>query len=319
MSNGDRLNCCALVYRSEKPLYFVWTAHHAIFDGWSMQALMKEVCERYMGKLSTLPDPGPASFLHYLQGLDRNAMATFWKQELSGISSEPILWLDFEENPLVQQWEFRQICFSILPGSMFTPAILLQFACALLVSAANASHDVVLELMVTGRTAPVTELAHTLFPTVAVVPLRFRFSPSDNVTDALLQMQSHTHRLSRYEQFCWQSILALDKQIRHTLQKSAISLIIHPPAKQGSSQIPNLELTAMSPMIPHNVAIQLEFSLDDEGAEAMVLFNERLFSKQKVGQLLDAFEAIVAAVVYAGTDATLDSILSTEAVLGLTG
>lgn len=290
-----------------------------IFDGWAMQALMKEVCERYTGKLSTLPDPGPASFLHYLKGLDRNAMATFWKQELSGLSSKSILGPDFEKNPLAQQWEFRQIRFSILPGSMFTPAILLQFACALLVSAASTSHDVVLELMVTGRTATVTGLAHTLFPTVAVVPLRFRFNPRDNVTDALLKMQSHTHALLRYEQFGWQSILALDEKIRHTLQRSAIPLIIHPTVKQGSSLIPNLELTTMPPMIPHNVAIQLECSLDDEGAEAMVLFDERLFSKHKVGQLLDAFEGIVAAVVHAGTDATLDSILNTEAVLRLTG
>jgi len=132
------------------------------------------------------------------------------------------------------------------------------------------------------------------------------------------KMQSHTHALLRYEQFGWQSILALDEKIRHTLQRSAIPLIIHPTVKQGSSLIPTLELTTMSPMIPHNVAIQLECSLDDEGAEAMVLFDERLFSKHKVGQLLDAFEGIVAAVVHAGTDATLDSILNTEAVLRLT-
>ncbi|KAE9366548.1 acetyl-CoA synthetase-like protein [Stipitochalara longipes BDJ] len=318
MTTGDRLNRCALVYQSEKPRYFVWTAHHAIFDGWALEALMKEVCDRYSGKPITLPDPGPASFLHHLKGLDRTSMAAFWRQELSGLSSKPMLAFDFEEHPLAQQWEIRHIRFCIPPGRMFTPAILLQFSWALLLSVASASDDVVLELMLTGRTAPVARLAHTLFPTVAVVPLRFRYSPGDNVMDALLKMQTHTHGLVPYEQFGWQSILALDEEIRHTLHRSAIPLIIHPAAKQSSTIAPNLELTTMSPMLHHNVAIQFECSLDDTGAETMILFDERLLTKHKVEQLLDAFEAIVAAVVHADANATLDRILNTEAVARVT-
>lgn len=319
MTLGGRLNRCAYVFESEGLQFFVWTAHHAIYDGWAQQELLRDVCERYSGTTSTFPDPGPANFLNYITGLDRDAMATFWRGELSDLASKPLLGVEWKDTPCAEQWEVRRIDFCLPPGRPFTPAMLLQFSWALLVSVASASDDIVLELMLTGRTAPVAGLANTLVPTVAVVPLRFRYSQDEKVIDALQKMQSHTHALIEYEQFGYQPILALDRKIGQLIRRCAVPLIIHPIAAHDSDIAPNLKLANISPMAPPNVAIQLDCSLDKDGAEAMVVFDDNLFSKHQVERLLNALETTVAAVLHADANCTLEFILDSTIIPRLKG
>jgi hypothetical protein len=316
MATGCRLNRCAVVHDSGMPKYFVWTAHHAIYDGWSMQALLREFCQRYMGQtMSFNPDPGPASFLHHFKGLERPNMESFWKRELSDLSSKPMLGIQPQPSPCANRFTLRVIRFSVPHNRTFTSATLLQFCWALLLSVGSGSDDVVLELMLTGRTAPIANIEHVLFPTVATVPFRFRFCRMERVLDSLIRMQAQTHALSQHEQLGWRTILDLDASSKQTIRSTAMPLIIHPASSEGPTiDGYGLDVVKVSPMTPHNVAIQADCALDSTGAEVVIVYDDRIFPKDHVERLLDGLERILEAVSRVEGDVLIHAILESDTV-----
>ena len=64
--------------------YFVWTVHHAIFNGWSRQLLLDQVEKRYQGGLYSLLNPF-RQYVAYIYGQDEYEMKAFWSRKLAGV------------------------------------------------------------------------------------------------------------------------------------------------------------------------------------------------------------------------------------------
>jgi aryl carrier-like protein len=64
--------------------YFVWTVHHAIYDGWSLPQILQDVEQVYY---NAAPNPtiGFNSFIKYLKDVDQAAAGEFWSTQLTGI------------------------------------------------------------------------------------------------------------------------------------------------------------------------------------------------------------------------------------------
>ncbi|KOP26732.1 peptide synthetase [Hapalosiphon sp. MRB220] len=91
---------CTLLQLSEQEHILLFTIHHIVFDGWSKGILIREIAALYTafaaGKSSSLPAL-PIQYAdfavwqrQYLQGERREALLTYWKQQLANL---PVLQL----------------------------------------------------------------------------------------------------------------------------------------------------------------------------------------------------------------------------------
>ena len=76
MGYGLPLSRYAIITNSEDDLFFVWTIHHALYDGWSMSRVLEKVKLAYEGE-SILRTPSFSGFAGYVAGIiRRNVMNT---------------------------------------------------------------------------------------------------------------------------------------------------------------------------------------------------------------------------------------------------
>lgn len=81
----------ALFRMDEASHRLVWSFHHALLDGWSVQLILGELVQVYSALLhGQRPNPPEAvpfdRYVTWLEGCDRNMARAFWKRELAQVS-----------------------------------------------------------------------------------------------------------------------------------------------------------------------------------------------------------------------------------------
>lgn len=188
--------------RDESPnRYFVWTMHHSIYDGWSLPKMLQSVAGIMKGKEHTvLPRISMARFVQYLQQRDEPSPTSFWQEQLGDaqFSAFPSLpYPSYKPQPL--QNAKRSIVLKGAVVSSVTTPTMLRAAWAVLVSTYTASEDVVLNVVSSGRNAPVVGLMDMLGPTVTSYPVRVRVDSQQDVLEFLDNLHTQATRIIPFE------------------------------------------------------------------------------------------------------------------------
>jgi amino acid adenylation domain-containing protein len=191
--DGGILSRYAIIGEHSNRPTFAWTAHHAIYDGWSLPALLSRVEERYRNSEALIaPSPHYSRFVEYLSGLDASASDAYWAERLSG-SGTP------QHFPQLPHPGYRveatsQVCrpvgFIKPKGSNLTMASFLRAAWALVVSIYSSSDDIIFGEILNGRDAPVSGIEDLVGPTLASVPRRVRIDRGMSVQQMLADVQA---------------------------------------------------------------------------------------------------------------------------------
>lgn len=81
MMHGQPLNRFGLIRQSSGEGFFVWTAHHSTYDGWSMNLTLQQVADIYLH--DTAPRLVPYTrFIRYLAQADMEVAQKYWQQQL---------------------------------------------------------------------------------------------------------------------------------------------------------------------------------------------------------------------------------------------
>ncbi|KAJ5602410.1 hypothetical protein N7537_005366 [Penicillium hordei] len=170
--------------------YFVLTFHHALYDGWSIPLLMRQVESAYHGR-SVRVEPF-TGFIRYCLSLEAEATQKFWTSEFSNLKAVPFpdprnatTSSKIEERMTVN----RTITIPRIAHANITLVNIIKLAWSVVVSAYTDSEDVVFGLTTSGRDAPVSNIDLMTGPTFATVPFRVRILPKQSVQDALLSIQ----------------------------------------------------------------------------------------------------------------------------------
>ncbi|KAF4459940.1 non-ribosomal peptide synthetase [Fusarium albosuccineum] len=89
MDLGQPLSRYALVREGGKPKYFVWTIHHALYDGWSMGLILNMINDAFHGQITSQDRSQFQHFIKYLDNKDEKAEASYWREYLEGYDSAP--------------------------------------------------------------------------------------------------------------------------------------------------------------------------------------------------------------------------------------
>lgn len=177
---------------NNSPLTFVWAAHHALYDGWSLSTLQDRVEARYrQPEAPPAPTPHYSRFVEYLSNIDASSSDAFWANKLSDSAPRHFPSLPHPGYRVqASSQTHRAVRFTKPKGSDVTTASFLRAAWALVLSVYSASDDVVFGEVLNGRDVPVAGIEDLVGPTFASVPRRVQMDRSWSVERALADVQA---------------------------------------------------------------------------------------------------------------------------------
>lgn len=281
--------------------YFVWTIHHAIYDGWSMQLIMNMLERAYEGRELDLETPPFQKFVKHLMNADKHGADDYWREQFNGLAAPIFPQLP---TPTFEPKSDVSILHKIedlkWPNSGITPSTIVRAAWSLLIAEHTDACEVVLGITTTGRQAALPGVEDILGPTIATVPVRISVEKSQNIDDFLQRTQSQSVEMTTYEQTGLQQISKVSKEAEQACQFQTLLVIQPAPSSTQEQNSPfSNEPDEQCDIVNTNVAdldthgLTVEIDLMDTGAQLRLGFDSTILPKVQVERLATQLEHVM--------------------------
>ncbi|ORY11754.1 nonribosomal peptide synthase [Clohesyomyces aquaticus] len=195
---GGLLAAYTIVKTESNDRYFVWTIHHALYDGWSIPFMLRRVEQLYEATALEVPKIPYTRFIKYLLDIDRNASAAFWQAHLAGAAPYQFPQRHHVTGDEIPNGQVRNH-IAHMPSNRhdgITPSTVIRAAWSLLVAAYTGCDDVVFGETLTGRDISLPGITELCGPTLTTCPTRVRINRRGTVQDLLHEVaKSATDRI----------------------------------------------------------------------------------------------------------------------------
>lgn len=317
---GEPLLRLAVVRQTTNPAaYFVWTAHHATYDGWSMTALFKQVDDAFWGK-PVMPSTPFKQFIGHIVRIDESAAENFWQETLDGRRSCPVSFPPTSQDNAssfpgklatkiaVQAQAPDAIASGILDSTIK------RAAWALTLASFSDSPDIIFAQTLSGRSVSMSGIEEVVGPTVATVPVRVRFPTKLSgvtVRSFLEKLQADAFDSMQFEQVGLQHIREVSIDARSAVDNISNLFVIQPNQYDG-----DVTFLGVEPLARHEDTF-LEYypltvlcNLGDSGEYTVeALFDEDVISSEQTTRILHQFQHMVQQLsMISNMDTPLDAI-----------
>lgn len=297
MTLGQPLVRYGFVQEPAGECYFIWTAHHALYDGWTVTRLSRRLAEIYHSSQSRPPAPY-TRFIKYLQnGRTNKASSTeYWREQLEG--------------DVMTSWPRRPVDAQPLPKDDFHQAIplpttqrqckvtmstILRSAWSLVVAQYSGHEDIAFAVTVSGRNASVPGISDIAGPTITTVPIRTHVEQTQTVAQYLEAIQLQATNMIEHEHTGLQGIKALAPELASTLDMGSL-LVIQPADESGSDgqfDFQGMEMILM-PIEPFNAhAITIECKLEGQQVIFDVHYDKKIIPSSRMKHVMDYFACLI--------------------------
>ncbi|GME39287.1 Nonribosomal peptide synthase [Neofusicoccum parvum] len=301
MGLGTPLSRYALIHdHTLDKRHFVWTVHHALYDGWSTPLILERV-QRAHQHLAT---PRPSQMKHFVAHLRRQPRATseaYWQRALAGATgpqypSLPSRTYLPQPDALVE----RRIALSRRGASAVMAGTLIRGAWALVAAQQAGADDVVFGETFTGRGVAVPGAELIEGPMITTVPVRVRVDRAAPVREFLLGIQEQGFARLPHEHLGMQHIrrVSADAQLACEVK---MGLVIQPgeieegEAAGGADGLPPFRATDAAREALHfnSYPLMLVCSLQADGFLVMASFDSNLVAVPQMERVLAQLERVV--------------------------
>ncbi|KAJ3018361.1 hypothetical protein HKX48_002951 [Thoreauomyces humboldtii] len=198
----------------------VWTIHHSLIDGWSMQLLFDDLLAAYMEE-PLAARPPYASYVRYLQSCDPNASQSFWKNHLDGATPTPYP-RHFSgsrkavsgDNVVTFALDLDVRAFS--ENHSISIATLFNACVAMVLSQYTGTKDVLLGTVASGRDVPIAHVSAMVGVLIRTLPLRIQLpdEATTSVRELLLALQESYLEAASHGLLSLQDIKRLAPQLQ---------------------------------------------------------------------------------------------------------
>ncbi|KAH8805177.1 hypothetical protein F5884DRAFT_885253 [Xylogone sp. PMI_703] len=296
MGYGCQLTRYGLIELPSGDRYFVWTAHHAIYDGWSFRLIMKEVESIYRTpEIADSPrSPSYARFIEHLQDIDTHASEQFW---LSQLSSKPLS--TFPEpressKSLVETSITHRVQISRPRGSDITLSTLIRTAWSLVVAEHADSDDIVFGAILMGRNGSVEAIERITGPTITTVPIRVSIDRQKTADELLKAVQDDATSMMPFEHTGLQNIKRLGPEAERACNFQNL-LVIQPGGQfdlEGELWRSD-DMLAKGEMVLLTYALIVECRLEKDGIEIVAQYRDEVIPTLQMRRILHQFEHIM--------------------------
>lgn len=289
MSIGQKLCRFALI-NAEDSVYFVWTAHHAIYDGWSMDLLLQDVSDLYFGR-AVASRPSLNSFVQHLTLQDSTLCKFFWTNYLEGYENTEFIQLPGTKSSALATRTVRHHIKAFSANkAQVTNSIVLRVAWALVLAHYSGSQDVVFGCTQSGRTSDAEDVDRLIAPMFATVPVRIKFEQKDPIVSLLSTVQKAANDMLPYEHVGLQNLRQFGSECGDACDFQTI-LIIQPPIKQRPSPFHDRQHVEGDELLMYALGIECIPEHDQLLIEAN--FDPEVIDEGTVRRMLQLFVSIV--------------------------
>ncbi|KAJ4374878.1 hypothetical protein N0V83_001956 [Neocucurbitaria cava] len=199
--NGAPLTTFAIVGENTSAPFFVWTAHHAVYDGWSWATLFRKVESCYRDGTQQMQAPVPYSrFIKYLSTLDQKQSDDFWLSNLDNMTAPQFPQLPSPDHRVEANSQLlHNVTITREPSIEVTLPSMIRAAWGLLLATYSGSDDVLWGETNSGREASVTGIESVIGPTITTAPVRLRLNRKLSVHEYLKETQRQSSTSLPYQ------------------------------------------------------------------------------------------------------------------------
>ena len=300
MEPGQPLSRYATIGNKNSPTHFVWTVHHALFDGWCLPLILDAVHNAYLAKPNERPT-GFNSFVRYISTLPEKESSQYWESYLADGDFAPFPPLPpYIQEPAADATLEMVFSSLVRSGSTNTPSVLIRGALGLLIHQYTGSSDVLLGSTVSGRNAPVPGVHEIIGPTIATVPIRMQLSEDQNINSFLESVQQDATDMIAYEQTGLQRIAKVNEDGKEACRFQTL-LVIHPNEEKlqpdDDTRLGKWRTSEDNNEGFSTHAITLECYLADDAVTMKATYDSRVVKPWKMKQMLQNLDTILTRLV----------------------
>ncbi|MER8504853.1 amino acid adenylation domain-containing protein [Mesorhizobium sp. M0204] len=299
----------------------LFTFHHALLDGWSLNRLFREIWEVYRaleaGQTPSLaPAPSYAEFLSWLGRRDPEESRRYWAEALHGLAGPIPLPVLREPSPSGGRsvGHLLRDIPADLTGRLqklarterVTLSTVFQVAWAILLSRLSARDEAVFGTIVSGRPADLDGVEEMIGLFINTVPRRIPIAAGANVADTLRQAQASATRQRDFEHCSLTDIQGWSEVANGTAMFETLFIFENLPGatKAGTGQAFAFERT--------NYPLTLLIA-PAERISLKVLYEEARLSREGARTILEQFVSVCEAMARAPMGPVADVMPLTEA------
>ncbi|KAF2443242.1 putative nonribosomal peptide synthase [Karstenula rhodostoma CBS 690.94] len=263
---------------STKRSHVVWTLHHAVFDGWSLDLVVDHLRATYSGNTITeQPTRGFEDFVQLSRTLHEEEASSFWKEQLQNAPASSF--------PNLPKPGYLAADNSCLRHKMATPAmsalgttatVMARASLALLLSEYEGSDDITFGNSLHGRSSLPDDLQNVM-------------DRAKTISGFLDDLQEQYTSTIPYEQFGLSRINAMGPDVKNAA--SFRTLLIVQIENTAFTDGEDIKLKEVERSL-HEYPLVLTLVPGDSQTELIATFDSTLISPQQTQRILQQFEQV---------------------------
>lgn len=297
---GSRLTKYGLVVDTqEKKNWFVILLHHAVYDGWSVQKLLKSLEQSYQTPQNYDLHITPFQpFVSYAIEQSGENGKKFWREHFAGSETVQFPALPSPDyNPRADK-EFSQTLNNIdWPDIDVTPATIIRTAWGVLQSSYTGSFDSIFGAVVSGRQALVADIENLIGPTIATVPVRVSIRKGEKMNQLLQRVHEDAIDTIPFEQVGLQNIRNLGEPPKNACNFQTLLVIQPQEDDQESSLFTGIVRggeDASSRFSSYALVVDVETR--GRSLKLRLTFDSKVITEKQVEQLVSGFERVLRSI-----------------------
>ena len=289
---------------------FIWSHHHILFDGWSMQIILQEVFDLYesynRGESLQLKFCHPyREYISWLQQQDSSQAKKFWQQRLKGIEAPTPLIVDKLIDHKSQQETYQEISFklsfeitnqlqSLAQKHHLTLNNLVQGAWGLLLSRYSGETDIVFGATVSGRTSELPNIDTMVGLFINTLPVRLQISGKEKLIPWLKTLQSQQFEQEPYTYYSLADIQKnSDIPPKMSLFESILVFENYPVDSSKNASEKTLEITDIRCLERTNYPLTVVIIPNVE-LSGRIVYDTRRFEAETIERMIGHLQTLLA-------------------------
>ncbi|MFN6462897.1 MAG: amino acid adenylation domain-containing protein [Nostoc sp. DedVER02] len=292
-----------IIQLTEQKYQFIWSHHHILFDGWSMQIVLKEVLAFYeanqRGEYLRLQGVRPyREYIEWLQQQNIEQAKDFWQKTLQGFETPTSLSGNRKKETYKEQrFQLSQTVTEKLQLAArqhhLTLNNLVQGAYALLISRYSGESDVVFGATVSGRPPQLEQVESMVGLFINTLPIRTKITAKTELLPWLKQLQTQALEQEQYAYFSLAEIQKLsDIPTGSQLFESLLVFENYPlnSAKQETEK--TLEISHLSCFERTNYPITVVINPCLQLA-GRIVYDSSCFDEETINRIIGHFQTLL--------------------------
>jgi amino acid adenylation domain-containing protein len=301
-----------LIQLASDSYQFIWSHHHILLDGWSMQIVLQEVFDCYesynRGESLPLTSCHPyREYISWLQEQDSSQAKKFWQQRLKGFEAPTPLVVDqlisnqpqqdtYHEIPFKLSFEITNQLQSLAQKHHLTLNNLVQGAWGLLLSRYSGETDIVFGATVSGRPSDLPNIDRMVGLFINTLPVRLQISGQEKLIPWLKTLQSQQFEQEPYTYYSLADIQKnSDIPPNMSLFESLLVFENYPVNSSKNTSEKTLEITDIRCLERTNYPLTVVI-IPNRELSGRIVYDTRRFEAETIERMIGHLQTLLAAM-----------------------